>query len=45
MASSGNYKPNSIPDEISFTPATVKPEQTQNQIVSELMKLNGPPQG
>jgi len=45
MASSGNYKPNSIPDEITFTPATVKPEQTQDQIVSELMKLNGPPQG
>jgi hypothetical protein len=45
MASSGNYKKNDIPDEAAFIPTVVKPEQTQAQIMSELMKLNTPPQG
>jgi hypothetical protein len=45
MASSGNYKKHDIPDEAAFIPTVVKPEQTQAQIMSELMKLNTPIQG
>ncbi len=45
MASSGNYKRNSIPDESAFIPAAVRPHQTQDQILSELMKLKQPDQG
>jgi len=45
MASSGNYKKNDIPDEAAFIPTVVKPEQTQSQIMGELMKLNTPIQG
>jgi hypothetical protein len=39
MCASGNYKKNDIPDEMAFTPAAVKPEQTQEQIIAELAKL------
>ncbi len=39
MCASGNYKSHSIPEERAFIPAAVKPEQTQEQIVAELMKL------
>jgi hypothetical protein len=39
MASSGQYKKGSVPDEIAFMPVTVRPEQSASQIVSELMKL------
>lgn len=45
MAASGNYRKHDIPDEIAFMPVAVKPEQTQQQVVSELMKLTRPPQG
>lgn len=43
MASSGNFK--RVPDENVFIPSIVKPEQSQDQIISELMKLAQPPQG
>jgi len=43
MASSGNFK--RVPDENVFIPTVVKPEQSQDQIISELMKLTQPPQG
>lgn len=43
MCASGNYKQHSIPDEVAFTPATRRPEQTQDQIVAELMKLTKQP--
>lgn len=43
MASSGNFK--RVPDENVFIPSIVKPEQSQDQIISELMKLTQPPQG
>lgn len=45
MASSGNYKKHDIPDEAAFIPTVVKPEQTNDQIMNELMKLNTPIQG
>lgn len=45
MASSGNYKKHDLPDEYAFIPSVIKPEQTQSQIMSELMKLNTPIQG
>jgi hypothetical protein len=45
MASSGNYKKNDIPDEAAFIPSAVKPEQSQQQLLAELMKLNTPIQG
>lgn len=41
MMSSGNYKRNEILDEIDLMPVAVKPEQSQDQIVAELMKLQG----
>jgi hypothetical protein len=41
MCASGNYK--RVPEESAFIPATRKPEQTQNQIIAELMKLNQKP--
>lgn len=43
MASSGNFK--RVPEESVFIPSIVKPEQSQDQIISELMKLTQPPQG
>ena len=43
MCSSGNYKRGDIPDESAFIPASRKLEQTQDQIISELMKLNRKP--
>lgn len=43
MASSGNYKANSIPDEQAFVPASKRPEQSQEQIIAELMKLQRAP--
>ncbi len=39
MASSGNYRRNDIPDESVFIPAVVKPNQTADQMMAELMKL------
>lgn len=39
MASSGNYRRNDIPDESVFIPAVVKPNQTADQMIAELMKL------
>ena len=45
MCASGNYKSHDIPDESAFMPIAVRPEQTQQQIFSELMKLNTPIQG
>jgi hypothetical protein len=42
MASSGHYKKHDIPDEAAFIPTVVKAEQTANQILNELMKLNTP---
>jgi hypothetical protein len=45
MASSGNYKKNSIPEESAFIPSTVKPHQSKDQIIAELMKLQKPAQG
>jgi len=45
MCASGNYKRHDIPDEAAFMPIAVKPEQTKDQVISELMKLNVPPQG
>jgi hypothetical protein len=38
MAASGNYG-NKVPDEAAFVPAARKVEQTQDQIIAELMKL------
>jgi hypothetical protein len=43
MASSGNYK--NVPEESAFIPTAVRPEQTHAQMLSELMKLQQPPQG
>lgn len=43
MCASGNYKPHSIPEERAFIPAAVRPQQTQEQIIAELMKLNRQP--
>ena len=43
MASSGTFK--RVPEESVFIPSIVKPEQSQDQIISELMKLTQPPQG
>lgn len=45
MAASGNYKKHDIPEESAFVPSVVKPEQTKNQILAELMKLTTPIQG
>jgi hypothetical protein len=39
MASSGNYKRHDIPDENVFIPAAVRPNQTADQMIAELMKL------
>ena len=43
MCASGNYKKNAIPDEAAFIPAARKLEQTQDQIIAELMKLTRKP--
>lgn len=43
MCASGNYKKNDIPDEAGFIPAARKVEQTQDQIIAELMKLTRKP--
>lgn len=40
MASSGNYK--KVPEEKVFIPAAKKAEQTQAEMLNELMKLNQP---
>ena len=42
MAASGNYKKHDLPDEAAFIPTVVKPEQTQQQMLNELMKLKTP---
>jgi hypothetical protein len=39
MAASGNYKRNDIPEESVFIPATVKPNQSVDQMWAELAKL------
>ena len=44
MCASGNYKQRDIPDEKAFIPIAVKPEQSQAEMVSEMMKLMRPPQ-
>lgn len=43
MCASGNYKRHDIPDEKAFVPSVVKAEQSREEMVSELMKLAGPP--
>jgi hypothetical protein len=40
MCASGNYKRGDVPDELAFMPTVRMPEQTQEQIMAELMKLN-----
>ena len=42
MASSGNYRKHDVPDEEAFIPIVVKPEQTKNQMMNELLKLATP---
>lgn len=42
MCASGNYKKNDIPDEQAFIPSIIKPEQTHEQMLSEIMKLVKP---
>jgi hypothetical protein len=42
MAASGNYG-NKVPEEAAFIPATKKIDQTQDQIIAELMKLTKKP--
>jgi hypothetical protein len=42
MASSGNYKKHDIPDEAAFIPSVVKAEQTEQQMINELLKLTAP---
>lgn len=42
MCASGNYKQRDIPDEKAFIPTAVKPEQSQAEMVSEMMKLMRP---
>jgi hypothetical protein len=42
MAASGNYKRKDIPEESVFIPRAIKPEQTNDQIFAELMKLQAP---
>lgn len=39
MASSGNYKRKDIPSEDVFIPTAVRPNQTADQMIAELMKL------
>lgn len=39
MCASGNYKRNSIPKEEDFIPASKKPQQSNEDMWSELMKL------
>ena len=41
MCASGNYK--RVPDESAFIPAVTKAEQSQNQIIAEMMKLTQKP--
>lgn len=43
MCASGNYKSHSIPEERVFIPSAVRPEQSEEQIVAELMKLTRKP--
>lgn len=43
MASSGNYK--RVPDEEVFIPSSKKPQQSQEEMMQELLKLKQPPQG
>jgi len=42
MCASGNYKRHDIPEEKAFIPSVVAPEQTQAEMISELMKLKAP---
>jgi hypothetical protein len=39
MAASGNYKKHDIPEESVFIPVAVRPEQSADQMMAELMKL------
>jgi len=41
MCASGNYK--RVPDESAFIPVVTKAEQSQNQIIAEMMKLTQKP--
>jgi hypothetical protein len=42
MASSGHFRRNDLPDEAVFIPTVRKPEQTEEQLMSELVKLSRP---
>ena len=42
MAASGNYKRNDIPEESVFIPRAIRPEQSNDQMFAELMKLQNP---
>jgi hypothetical protein len=42
MAASGHFKKHDLPDESAFIPAVVKPEQTDEQMLTELLKLKTP---
>lgn len=39
MCASGNYKPGAIPEESVFIPSVTRAEQSQAQMLAELMKL------
>lgn len=39
MCASGNYKKGDVPNEDVFIPTAKRPEQTSEQMISELMKL------
>lgn len=41
MCASGNYKQGSVPEEAAFIPSIVRAEQSQAQMLAELMKLQG----
>ena len=45
VCASGNYRRGEIPEEVDFIPIAVRPEQTQNEMLAELMKLQAANQG
>jgi hypothetical protein len=42
MAASGNYKRGSLPEESAFIPTAVRPEQSREAMMNEIMKLMKP---
>ena len=42
MAASGNYKRGSLPEEAAFIPTVVRPEQSRESMMNEIMKLTKP---